>query len=80
MSGLEQVPPIVWLGVVAFLVYRFVKWRIHLAWYPDRACSDCGGSGKVTSEDALGRKVIGPCRNRRCRASGPTTPRRRADR
>ncbi len=61
------------LAVVLLALWAHHEW--HLRRYPDRACRTCGGSGKATSQDMLGRTVIGPCRT--CNGTDTTTPRRR---
>ncbi|MPZ66129.1 MAG: hypothetical protein GEU83_11645 [Pseudonocardiaceae bacterium] len=67
--------PEAWGLLVAVLLALWARHEWHVSRYPDRACSGCGGSGKATSEDMLGRPVIGTCRT--CKGLEPTTPRRR---
>lgn len=63
------------LGLVAIVVAGlWARHEWHVRRFPDRACRSCGGGGKVSSRDVLGRKVLGPCR--RCGGQRPTTPRR----
>lgn len=66
--------PEAWALVVAALVGLWLHHLWHVRRYPDRACRTCGGSGKATSADMFGRKVIGLCH--RCKGEQPTTPRR----
>lgn len=65
------------LAVVAALWLRH-EW--HMWRYPERGCRTCGGSGKATDKDILGRKVIGQCRTCVGRGRPSTVPRRRSAR